>query len=158
LCIVACGGGSNRSPDAGAGMEARVSRALALNADGSRLWVVNSDSDSVSVIDTQARTLLREIPLTAQPPAQDPVTHRYDPFAVPRALALNEANGNLYVAGEFSNLIYVIDIVTTTVASTIPVDAEPTAVVTSPDGRAAYVVSHQAGTVTKIDTATNTVA
>ncbi len=134
-----------------------VSRALALTADGASLWVVNPDSDSVSVIDTSSRTLRREISLSGNIPAVDPTTNRYDPPVTPRALALDEPLGKLYVAGEFSSQIYVIDLATMTVMGTIPIAAEPTAVVASPDGKTVYVVSHQAATVSRIDTTTDEV-
>ena len=133
----------------------RVARALALSADGASLWVTNADSDSVSVIDVAARTLRREIFVEGQPPVQDPTTHRYDPVAKPRSLALDESHGKLYVAGEYSSKLYVIDLGSMAVTKSIAVGAEPTAVIA--DGTNVYVVSHQAQLVTKIDAATDTI-
>src|SRR5215471_7679068 len=113
LLLGACGDDSVARPDApspdaampDAGMIPQVpqiSRTLALTHDGALLWVTNADSDSISVIDTATRTLQKEILLEGQRPAQDPTTHRFDLLVKPRALALDEPKGKLYVAGEMS--------------------------------------------------------
>jgi YVTN family beta-propeller protein len=166
--LASCGDDSASIPDApspdaatpDASMTAQVpqtSHALGLTHDDASLWVTNPDSDSISVIDTATRTLRQEILLEGQRPAQDPTTHRYDPVAKPRALTLDEPKGKVYVAGQMSSKVYVVDLHAMSVLRSIPVGAEPIAIVASTDGSTIYVVSHQAATVTKIDAASDTV-
>lgn len=135
-----------------------VSRSIALSADGKSLWVVNAESDSLTQIDVATRTRAREVLLGAAPPAVDSRTLRFEPNVRPRALALVDSLGRAYVAGQSANRVYVVDTAAGAVTTSIPVGAEPTAVVASNDGASVYVVNHQSATVQRIDTATNTVA
>jgi len=128
-----------------------VSSTIALSTDDQALWVVNPDSDSVSVIATRSRALASEILLAPAPPAVDGAG-RYEPRVKPRALAILPGDKKVYVAGQVANQVYVIDAVRRRVLTTIAVGAEPTAVVAANDGAFVYVVNHQAATVTKIDT------
>jgi YVTN family beta-propeller protein len=148
------GDAGNGTADQG---QPQVSRTLALTADGKSLWVVNTESDSISQIDVVSRTLKQEILLGSQSPSVDPVTKRYDPAVRPRALALSASTGKIYVAGQSADRVYVVDSQAGSVVTSIPVGAEPTSVVAASDGSAIYVVSHEAATVAKIDPATNTV-
>jgi YVTN family beta-propeller protein len=134
-----------------------VSSTLALTADDRGLWVVNPDSDSVSLIDPRARTLVAEVALAAVPPAVDAQTMRYEPSVKPRALALLPGDHKLYVAGQTANQVFVVDTATRTVQKSIAVGAAPVGVVAAPDGSAVYVVSHEAATVSKIDPRTDQV-
>ncbi|MHB8417524.1 MAG: c-type cytochrome [Myxococcales bacterium] len=136
--------------------QARVSRSLALSADGASLWVVNPESDSISQIDLASRTLKAEVPLSANPPGVD-AAGDYAPAVRPRAIALVDSLHLAYVAGQAANEILVVDTAAGRLLRTIPVGAEPTAVVASEDGTAVYAVDHQAAAVEKIDTATDTV-
>ena len=142
-------------PDAGV---PRASRSLALSADGATLWAVNTDSDSVSEIDVAARTLIREILLAPAAPAVDPVTGRYEPIVRPRAVTVDDALGKVYVAGQTSGLVYVLDAASGSLLTSIPVGTEPTAVVASPDGASVYVVNHESATVQRIDAHADQVA
>src|SRR5689334_7578503 len=89
-----CGGDSSGSGGQGGAMPPKnasgttISSSLALTDDDATLWVVNQDSDSVSVIDTAALKLVAEIPLGASAPAVDPATKRFDPAVSPRSLAI----------------------------------------------------------------------
>lgn len=133
-----------------------VSSSLALSKDDHTLWVVNQDADSVSVLDTDKRSILAEIPLGSKPPALDPSTKRFDPAVLPRALAV-VSDTKVYVAGETSNRLYVLDAKKRSVITSITMPAAPVSVAAAPDGSAVYVVSHEAAKVTKIDTATDTI-
>lgn len=133
-----------------------VSSSLALADDDHTLWVVNQDSDSVSVIDVDKRAILAEIPLGVKAPALDPTTQRFDPAVMPRALAV-VSDAKVYVAGEAANRVYVLDAVKRTILTTIAVPAAPVSIAAAPDGSAIYVVSHEAAKITKIDTATDTI-
>lgn len=126
-----------------------VSSTLALTPDDGALWVVNQDADSVSVLDTQTRALLAEIPLGA-PPAVDPETQRFEPAIAPRSLAIVDGK-KVYVAGQSANRVFVIDAEKRAVIASIPVPAAPVAVAAAPDGSAVYVVSHEAAVVSQID-------
>ncbi len=133
------------------------SSSMGLTLDDATLWVVNPESDSVSVINTASRTLVKEIFLTGAAPKVDPVSKRFDPVALPRSIALLEAQKKAYVAGQSSGLVYVLDMTTQEVKGSIPVAVTPVSVVAAPDGSAVYVVSHEAAEVTKIDPKTDTV-
>jgi YVTN family beta-propeller protein len=141
-------------PDQGV---APVSRSLALSADGSSLWVVNTESDSISQIDVATQALAREIPLATQPPAANPVTGRYEPSVRPRAIALVDSLAKAYVAGESANQVLVVDTQLGTLLSTIQVGSAPTSVVAASDGSAVYVVNHESATIQKIDPTTDKV-
>ncbi len=133
-----------------------VSSSLALSKDDHTLWVVNQDADSVSVLDTDRRTILAEIPLGSKPPALDPSTKRFDPAVMPRALAV-VSDKKVYVAGQASNRLYVLDAEKRSIITSLTMPAAPVSVAAAPDGSAVYVVSHEAAKVTKIDTRTDTV-
>jgi YVTN family beta-propeller protein len=134
-----------------------VSSTLALTQDDKSLWVVNQDSDSISLIDTGSRTLVEEVPLGDGPPAEDPVTKRFEPKITPRALALWHDGEKIYVAGQTANAVYVVNGETRAVDKVIPVPAEPTGVACARDGTACFVASSQAGTISKIDPTTDAV-
>ena len=108
---IGCGGGHGSGTGNGgkAVGVAPMSSSLALTSDDAQLWVVNADSDSVSLIDAKARTLTAEIALGTAPPAVDPTTMRFDPKISPRALAILPGNAKVYVAGQRADTVYVVD-------------------------------------------------
>jgi YVTN family beta-propeller protein len=74
--------------------------AMTPNAEGTRLFVANSDADSVSVIDT---TTDQEIERTDVRLAEDAL-----PGASPEGMALSEDEKTLYVANAHSNAVAVV--------------------------------------------------
>ncbi len=134
----------------------QVSRSIQLSADGTSLWVVNTESDSISEIDVASRTLVAEILLAPEAPSVGDAG-RYDPAVRPRAIALVDSLHKAYVAGQSANQVFVVDTQTHKVLSAIPVGAEPVAVVAMADGESVYAVSHEGATVAWIDTATDQV-
>jgi len=76
--------------------------AMILNADGSRLFVANSNADSVSVIDTAAD---REIERMDVRLAEDAL-----PGASPEGMALSEDEKVLFVANAHSNAVAVVEL------------------------------------------------
>lgn len=130
------------------------STTLALTGDDRQLWVVNPDADSVSVIDTESRALLAEIPL-GPAPQRDPASKRFDPKVAPRALAF--AGEKVFVAGESASRVFILDAASRMVRASIPVPAAPVAVAVSKDARLVYVVSHEEALVTVIDAVTEKV-
>lgn len=113
--------------------------------DGDRIYVVNPDADSVSILED--RKLVAEIALGH--PAGD-----FTPSVMPRALAVS--GGTLYVTGERAGALFAIDLATQAVR-TLPLCSEPIGVLASPDGRAVYVACSQDDAVVRVDTATLTV-
>jgi len=71
-------------PAPSAAQKPRHTSPIQVTDDGSFVWVVNPDSDSVAKIDASADTLLGEFPVGD----------------FPRTVALDDANGSLYVANQ----------------------------------------------------------
>ncbi len=149
-----CGGDTEPPPPAPEESGTTVSSTLALTSDDKNLWVVNQDADSVTVIATQTRSIVAEIPLGATP-APDPATKRYEPAQKPRALAIVNSK-KVYVAAERGDAVIVIDAASHAITTTIPVHG-PTGIAAAKDGSAVYVVSHEAGVVSRIDPAEDTI-
>lgn len=107
--------------------------------DPPRIWVINPDQDSVSVLDSKTRTLLREISLTvsgrAETAPEKPATEHG-----PRTLAIDNA-GHVWVTNRHSGSISIIDPATMTVATRIAlgVATQPYGVVAAPDGSGIWV-------------------
>ncbi len=141
------------SSPAGAGH----SSSIAISPDGATVYVVNADSDSISVIDTRARTLTAEIPLGAGPPVADPTSGAYAPVIMPRMLALSSDARTLYVSGERSGMLYAVDLVSAKVTKSVAVGSEPIGVVVGSDG-SIFVACSQDATVVRVDAGSFTVA
>jgi YVTN family beta-propeller protein len=124
---------------------------LALTPDGKRAYVANSQSNTVSVIDTKVRKVVATVQLGIAAIGASGV-------------AISPDGNRLYVANFNSGEVSVIDTGNDVIVATIPVrranppvgaPVEGTPVVVSPDGKRAYV--GQPGAVAVIDTASNTV-
>ena len=136
---------------------ARHSSSIAISVDGSHVYVVNADSDSVSILNTATRQLEKEILLTGAAPAVD-AGGRYTPAALPRALALSPLRNRLYVSGERSSTLYTIDLATNTIVQRTEVGSEPAGVLMSPDETNVYVACSNDEQVVRVDAATGQVA
>ncbi|HEY2745157.1 MAG TPA: hypothetical protein VGL86_11060 [Polyangia bacterium] len=142
LLAAGCGGRSaSHSP--------AVSSTIALTSDDSALWVVNTDADSVTVIDPATRAKLSEIALGPTPTVD--ANGRYEPPVKPRALAILPNDEKVYVAAQTADKVFVIDAKSRSVLTSIPVGAAPVGIVAAPDGSFVYAISHEAALVTKID-------
>ena len=75
---------------------------MALSPDGSRLYVANANSDTVSVIDTRSDTVTDT--LSVKPMAELPFG------CAPKALAGSSDGGTLYVCNGGNNAVAVIDL------------------------------------------------
>jgi YVTN family beta-propeller protein len=158
-CSSSSGGSSSTAGTGGAhagGPVAMHSSSIAVTPDGTTLYVVNADADSVSQIDTKGRKLVREIPLASGPPSVDASGH-YTPAVGPRALALSPQAGVLYVTGERSSKLYAIDLTTFSVKTSVEVGSEPIGVLVSPDESAVYVACSNDATVVRVDPTSMTV-
>ena len=146
LLLAACG--DNLAPHGGpAALTAAHSGSIV--ATDTAVYVVNADSDSVSVIDPVARSLVAEILLdgTRPAPAADGT---FTPAVQPRALALSPDGATLYVSGERSGQLYAVDTATHDVRS-VAVGSEPVGVAVAPDGATVFVACSQDNTVVAVD-------
>jgi YVTN family beta-propeller protein len=114
----------------------QASHALALNVSGDTLLVVNPDSNSISLIETDSLTKLIEIPV-----GEDP-----------RSVTIN--GNEAYVANQGSDSISVIDLTTKSSTSTIPVGYRPIGVAVSPNGRFLAIAESGSDTIRFLDTTT----
>ncbi len=97
---------------------------IAMNPAGTRLYVANSASNNVSVIDTGTNTSTATIPVGL----------------VPWGIAVNPSGtGYVYVANIGSNTVSVINPATNTVIKNIGVGHDPVGVAVNPAGTRAYV-------------------
>lgn len=95
--------------------------ALALNADGSRLFVAMAGSDQIAVVDTRNRKVVRYLHDQAPgAPAQG---------STPNALSVSADGSKLYVAEADNNAIAIFDIASSRPLGRIPTDWYPTGVV-----------------------------
>jgi YVTN family beta-propeller protein len=115
------------------------STAIAVSADGTRAYVVNRSSHTVSVVDTAARTVIGTIGVGD----------------FPHGIAL--LGSRAYVPNSASNSVSVVDLTAMVELQRIPVGDRPISVALLPDGSKAYVTNFNSNTVSIIDTTSNTV-
>lgn len=113
----------------------RKPRALCWNPTYNKVYVLNQDTDTVTVIDGSSNAVLAHIPVGDQP-----VTAVY-----------NTAGNKLYVANEGSANVTVIDGATNAVRKTVPTGSSPTALVWNPVNNRVYCANWNANSVSVID-------
>lgn len=113
-----------------------ASRPLGLNPTETELWVVNPDSDSVSVLSVieNRLTKLAEISVGRHP----------------RTLAFNSEGSRVYVACQHTNEVWVLDAISRTVLRRIAVGHQPYGLVVSPNDGRILVSNEGHGTVSVI--------
>ncbi len=101
-----------------------------------RVWVVNPDNDSVSVLDATTNALIQSIPVGI----------------APRTIAI-APNGNIWVTNKESATISVISPTTLAVVQTIamPRASQPFGLAFAPNGSSAFVVLEASGELRKLD-------
>lgn len=114
---------------------------VAVNADGSRVYVANYRSNSVSVINTFTNV----------------VTNTISVGNLPMAVVVSPDGTRVYVTNQLSNTVSVINTLTNTVIASIPVSLQPQGITISSDGTRVYVANVNSNNVSIINTATNTV-
>jgi DNA-binding beta-propeller fold protein YncE len=119
------------------GPVARHSSSIALSADQKTLFVVNPESDSVAFIDVASRKLVKEVALGPSAPQVDG-SGRYWPSVEPRGVAESPGHGRIYVVGRRSSTLHVLDSHTGSVIGSVPLCAESSAVLVSPDESSVY--------------------
>jgi YVTN family beta-propeller protein len=120
---------------------------IATSPDGNKVYVINSGSNTISVIDT----------------AINNVTGNVSVGDGPSDIAVSPDGTNIYVTNWRSNNVSVINAATNNVTTTIPVGLTPFGVAITPDGKKVYVANsaiYSSGyedNVSVIDTVTNKV-
>jgi len=80
-----------------------------ISSDGSLIYVVHPDADTVSAIDPVTRSIVFETLLASAPPAVASATGAFTSAVMPRDLVLAPDGATLYVTGERSGVIYALD-------------------------------------------------
>ncbi|MEM4058114.1 MAG: YncE family protein, partial [Thermoplasmata archaeon] len=114
---------------------------VAFDSSNGYVYVTNSNSSDVSVINGATNTVIQTIP----------VGH------VPYGVAFDSSNGYVYVTNMDSNNVSVINGATNTVIQTIPVGSEPYGVAFDSSNGYVYVTNLGSNNVSVINGATNTV-
>lgn len=148
------------------------------------LYVANTGSDDVTVIEASTNSVVTTVPVGSGPRLIDVTpdgTRAYvtlivaDSLAVvnltdntlsttvkvgdgPRGVAVTPDGTRAYVANSFSDDVSVVDLSTNTVVTTIPLVDGPRGVAITPDGSEVYVANEFADTVSVIRTSDNSVA
>ncbi len=110
--------------------------ALALSADGTRLFVACANTNAVWVVDLKTRVAAEQIGISLHPGAP--------PGSTPNALALSPDGGTLLVANADNNNLAVVDVRTpgrSRVQGFVPTGWYPTAVRYAADGKSIHVLS-----------------
>jgi YVTN family beta-propeller protein len=124
---------------------------VAISPDGTKAYVANSFDGTVSVIDTST-----DIATTVLNAANDPWS-----ISNPTGIAISPDGKSVFVTEKSDGVLLIYD-TTTKTSKSVSVGKFPSEVAVSPDGTKAYVVNSGSypgynGTVSIIDTATNTI-
>ncbi|MFZ3376558.1 MAG: autotransporter domain-containing protein [Chthoniobacterales bacterium] len=120
---------------------------VAVTPNGKYVFVTNNRDNSVSVINTTTRSMVVPPIAVGNDPAGVVITPN-ERFAY----VANNGSGNVK-----SNTVSVIDTATDKVIGSITVGNKPLGIDVTPDGKYVYVTNSNDGTVSVINTATNTV-
>ncbi len=117
-------------------------RGIAASSDGTEIYVANSGSNSISVIDTSVNRVIDTI----------------DNFGyAPEEFALSWDGNTLYVTNPDSNNVSAIDVASNLVIDRIDVGKNPTGIVADKDRRKLYVSNTDSLTISVIDMDTRSV-
>ena len=114
---------------------------VALNSAAKRLYVVNHDSNTMTVINSETYAVVKT------------VAAGYGP----NGIAYNPTNNLIYIAARNSNKVRVIRASNYTLFKTISVGSQPNGIAVNPTTNRIYVANYGSGTVSVISGATNTV-
>lgn len=114
---------------------------VAVNPAGSRVYVANSGSDSVSVIDAVSNTAINTVAVGS----------------VPYGVAVNPQDSTVYVGNYRGNSVSVIDAMSNIVIKSVPVGDAPYGIAVNPQGSQVYVANSGSGSVSVIDAISNIV-
>ena len=114
---------------------------LALNADGTRLYVANEDAGTTSVVDVETGEIVATLEVGDEP----------------EGVAASPDGKLVYVTSEQNNQVSVIDIATNEVVEQFEVGPRPRSVAFAPDSSRAYVTSENDASLSIIDTTSHEV-
>jgi YVTN family beta-propeller protein len=123
---------------------------LAFSPDGSRAWASDGAGNSLHTFTISGQTVTEGHQIVLSP-------NNGNADSYPAGIAVNAKGTRLYVAGNFSDRLYVVNPATRSVLRTTRVGHLPYGVALSPDGSLAYVTNGGATTVTVVDTKTGNV-
>ncbi len=123
-----------------------VPMGMAVNSVQTRLFVVNSEARSVSVVDVKDFHIIETIPLTVGIKPADLVF-------VPDAASLIE--GRLFIINRLSNDVTVVDTATGRILITIPVGIHPSDISVDTERKEVYVTNESSNTLSIISTVDN---
>ncbi|WP_433503806.1 Hsp70 family protein [Pseudonocardia halophobica] len=115
--------------------------ALAVSPDGSKLYVPNHDSGTITVIDTATEAVVHDIRVAPNP----------------HWVAFSPDGTRAYAACHESGVVSIINTADDTVVGEVKVQTSPHSVEVSPDGKLVANVNYDSDSVTVIDTATEQV-
>jgi YVTN family beta-propeller protein len=116
---------------------------MAVSPDQKSVYIANTGSNTVSVLNTDNDTIARTIAL---PPGSKPID-----------VAANPNGRYLYTADGGSNRVSVIDTRANRVVASVRVGTQPLSVAAAPDGKTVYAANSGSGDVSVIDARTNSV-
>jgi YVTN family beta-propeller protein len=116
---------------------------MAVSPDRKSVYIANTASNTVSVLNTDDNSIARTIAL---PPRSRPVD-----------LAVNPNGRYLYIADGGSNRVSVVDTRAKRVVASVRVGSQPLSIATAPDGKTVYTANSGSGDVSVIDAQTNRV-
>ncbi|MBG1267939.1 bifunctional YncE family protein/alkaline phosphatase family protein [Nostoc sp. WHI] len=126
---------------------------LAVSKDGKTLVAANFENDSISIVDTTSRKVLKEIKFFV--PGGKVATGEF-PFDVAIKSAENGAAAKVFVTSQRDNEVVAVNIASEQ-TTRIPVGSQPNKVTLSNDQKRLYVANGNSDSVSVIDTNTNSV-
>jgi len=108
---------------------------VALNGDGTALYITSYNTNDVSVIDTEGNNVITAIKVGKNP----------------LGIAMDRTGSTAYVTNYGGKSLSIIDMATHTVVATVKVGTGPSGVVVSPDGQTAFVANYKRGSVSVIE-------
>ena len=126
---------------------------LAVSADGKTLIAANFENDSVSIVDTVTRAVIREVKFFSPGGKIAQGEFPYD------SVILNNPNGSAktaFVTSQRDDQVMVVDVATGNF-SAIAVGEQPNRMALSKDQKTLYVVNGNSDSISMVDTTTNTV-
>jgi YVTN family beta-propeller protein len=141
----------SRSADAALLQKASHSTTIALDNSETRVWVVNREANSVSIIQVRVgnqdvATKQAEVHVGREPRCVAVHPNNNEGYVV-NALGSNEAPGP-----KGAGTVSVVSRLRKEVVATIPLGTEPRGCALSPSGKLLYVANHTQGTVSIVDT------
>lgn len=126
---------------------------VAVNPKGSRVYVTNSGSDSVSVIDT-ANHEVAQIADPSNAGSTTPSIYLGNGM-IPWGVVVSTSGDKVYVANSGDNSVSVIDAASNTIDAKVPVGQRPYGMAVNPKSPKLYVTNYDDNSVSVIDMSNN---